>query len=54
MVGTVKGGSANLHSMVGGLNNGILLGVEATAQLVSLPRRDGLPLTEASDVQAVL
>jgi hypothetical protein len=54
MVGTVKGGSPDLHSMVGGLNNGILLGVEATAELVSFPGRDGLLLTEASDVQAVL
>jgi len=54
MVGTVKGGPADLHSVVGGLNNGILLGVEAAAEFVSFPRRDALPFTKASHIQAVL
>jgi hypothetical protein len=54
MVRTVKGGSADLHSVVGGLNNGILLGMETTAEFVSLPGRDALLLTEASDIQTVL
>jgi hypothetical protein len=54
MVGTVKGGSADPHSMVGGLNNGILFGMETTAEFVPLPRRDAFLLTEASDIQTVL
>jgi hypothetical protein len=36
--------------VVGGLNNGILLGMETTAELVSLPGRDAFLLTEASDI----
>jgi hypothetical protein len=40
--------------MVGGLNNGILLGVEAAAEFVSFPRRDGLLFTKAPHIQAVL
>jgi hypothetical protein len=40
--------------VVSGLNNGILLSMEATAQLVSLSRRNTLFLPEATDIQTML
>jgi hypothetical protein len=53
MVRAVKGGSTNLHTMVSRLNDGILFCMEATAELMALPRRDALFLAEATNVQAV-
>jgi hypothetical protein len=53
MVGAIKGGSSNLHPVVSGLDNCILLGMKATAEFMSFSRRDALFLTEATDIQAV-
>jgi hypothetical protein len=51
---TVKGGFTDLHAMVSGLNNGILLSMEAAAELMSLPRRNTLSLPEAAHVEAMV
>jgi len=40
MVCTVKGGFTDLHPVVSGLNNGILLSMEAATEFMSLSRRN--------------
>ena len=54
MVRTVKSGFADLHPVVSGLNDGILLSMEAAAEFVSLSRRDALFLPEATNLQTML
>jgi hypothetical protein len=53
MVRAVEGGSPDLHSMVGRLNDGILLCMKATAEFMAFSRRDAQFLAEATDVKAV-
>ena len=54
MVRTEEGGLTDLHSVVSSLNNGILLSMKATAEFVSLSRRDPLFLSKAARVQTML
>ncbi len=54
MVRTIKGGITDLHSVVSGLNNRILLGMEAATELMSLSRRNPSFLPEATNLQAML
>ena len=54
MVGTIQGRPANRDAMIGRLDDGILLGMEAPAKLVALTRRNGLLLPKAADIQTVL
>jgi hypothetical protein len=50
MVSTIKGGFTDPHPVVSGLNNGILLSVEAAAEFMSLPRRNPSFLPEATNL----
>jgi hypothetical protein len=54
MVCAVKGSSTNLYSMVGSLDDRILLRMEASAEFMPLSGRDALFLAKATDVKAVL
>ncbi len=53
VVRTVKGGSLDRYSMVGGLDDRVLLGMKAPAELMSFSGRNPLSLAEAPDIQAV-
>ncbi len=46
--GAVQGGAIDIGAMLGGLNDGVLLGVQATAELVPLPGRYSEPLAQAT------
>ena len=50
MVCTVKRGSTDLHSVVSGLNDGILLGMKAATEFMPLSRGDPLFLPEATNL----
>jgi len=54
VVGAVERGSSDCHSVISGLNDGVLLSVEATAEFMSFPRGDGLLFAKATDLEAVL
>ena len=53
MVRTIQGSSPDLDAMVGSLDNRILLGMKAAAELVSLSGRNSLFLSEATNIQTV-
>ena len=53
MGGAVKLGPGNAHAMHGGLNDDILLGMQAPAYLVPLTGRDAQLLPQATDLQTV-
>jgi hypothetical protein len=53
MIGAVKGRPLDPHPMVGCLDNGILLGVKATAEFMAFSGRDTQLFTKATDVQTV-
>src|SRR5512133_4038924 len=46
--GAVQGGAVNVGAVLGGLDDGVLLGVQAAAELVALPGRDIEPLAQAA------
>ncbi len=50
---TVQDGSPDFNPVVCSLDDRILLGMKAAAELVSFPRRDPLLLAKATDIQAV-
>ena len=54
VVGAVERGPSDRHSMIGGLNDGVLLSVETPAEFMPFTRGDGLLLTKATDFEAVL
>jgi hypothetical protein len=50
MVCTVKGGFTDLHPVVSGLNNGILLSMETATEFMPLPRGDPSFFPEATNL----
>jgi len=54
VVGAVECGSSDRHSVISGLNDGVLLPVKTTTEFMSLTRGDGLLLTKATDFETVL
>jgi len=53
MVCAIKGGSPDPHTMIGGLDDGILLCMEPAAELMSFPRGDAQFLAKATSFQAM-
>src|SRR4030043_1301530 len=53
MVCAIKGGSPDPHTMIGGLDDGILLCMEPAAELMSFPRGDAQFLAKATNLQAM-
>ena len=53
MVCAIKGGSPDPHTMIGGLDDGILFCMKPAAELMSFPRGDASFLAKAPNSQAM-
>jgi hypothetical protein len=53
VVGAVERGPSDRHSMIGGLNDGIQLSMETTAEFMSFSRGDGFLFPKTTDLETV-